>query len=378
MNESSYVGLDVHKDFIQVAIIEPDTVTTADWGKVSNTEPQVEKLIRRLKKTANSVRVCYEAGPTGFGLARRLGDEPGFECTVVAPSLIPKKPGSRVKTDRRDAKMLAEFLRAGLLTPVQPPSEEDEARRELCRARDAAKTDEKTAKHRLSKFLLRQGRVFREGKVLWTDKHMLWLERQRFDILYMQTTFDAFLRALEQARARVRELDEAIARAAQDEAVKEPVALLRCLKGVELTTAMGIATELYAVERFESPRGLASFVGLTPSEHSTGGKPNRGGITKAGNGRLRRLFVEAAWNYTRGNKTGRVLRKRREGQPAWAIDIAENAQHRLHRRYWRLVAQGKAPNKALIAVARELTGFVWAILVGHNLKLGEQSEEMTA
>ncbi len=350
-------------------MLQPGQQQPLEW-RVPNTEAKVSGLIRKLRGLwSGQVLLCYEAGPTGYVLQRRLNAVEGFRCRMIAPSLIPRKPGERVKTDRRDARKLAELLRAGLLTEVAAPSPEDEARRELCRARGSAKQDEKRAKQRLSKFLLRHGRTFTGGKVLWTDKHLAWLDRQRFVHAHLKLAFDSLVRALGQARDRVRELEAAIEVAAQQEPVKVPVALLRCFKGIDTTTAMGIVTELHGFERFHSPRALMSYLGMTPSEHSSGGSSSKGGITKSGNSRLRRLFTEAAWNYTRSCTTGRALRRRRAGQPGWAIDVADKAQSRLHRRYWRLTRSGKHQNKAVMAIARELVGFVWVVLAKHSAEL---------
>jgi transposase len=362
-----FVGLDVHKSFIQVAARAGGRVEFQEW-RLPHTDQDVRRLIQQLRNGfgASTFLLCYEAGPTGYALSRRLSAEEGMHCSVIAPSLIPRKPGERVKTDRRDARKLAELLSAGLLTEVLPPSPEDEARREVCRARGAAQDDVKRAKQRLGKLLLRQS-VRYPGKTPWTKKHLEWLERQHFEQKHLQTTFDAYLRALTQCLDRVRELDDALTEAAQDGAVAEQVALLKCFKGVQTTTAMGIVTELYNFERFESPQALMAFLGMTPSEHSTGGRANRGGITKAGNSRLRKLLVEAAWNHTRSNKAGVRLRERRKGQPGWAVDNAEKAQTRLHARYWRLVARGKHSNKAVMAIARELVGFIWVALAEQNV-----------
>lgn len=368
MSESiSYVGLDVHKRFIQVALLNTETFELTEWS-TPNTPAKVQALIRKLKRLCpGRVDLCYEAGPTGYGLCRVLNKENGFNCVVIAPSLIPMKPGERVKTDRRDAKKLAEYLRARLLTEVQPPTLDDEARRELCRARTAAKEDEKKAKQRLGKFLLRQGRSYTAGKKAWTKMYRVWLDRQRFDNANLQTVFDALLRTLDQASDRLRELEEAVEAASQEDAVRVPVELLKCFKGFQTTMAMGVVTELYSFERFVAPKNLMAFVGMVPSEHSTGGpdKKRRGSVTKAGNSRLRRLFVEAAWNYTKSNKAGYRVRTRREGQPGWAIDVASNAQTRLTKRYWTLVGKGKSPNVAVMAIARELVGFIWVVLAKH-------------
>lgn len=364
----SHVGLDVHKSFIQVALLQPGCDEPVEW-RLNNEPRKVAGLIRKLQKLCDGeVQLCYEAGPCGYALSRQLNAVKGFSCMVIAPSLIPRKPGERIKTDRRDATKLAEYLRAGLLTEVRPPTVEDEARRELSRARAAAKDDEKTAKHRLSKFLLRQGRVFRGGKSSWTGLHFAWLEKQRFEQPGLQTTFETLLWALEQAQLRVAKVEAAIEEASQDRAVAEPIALLQCFKGVAGVTAFSLATELYSFERFTTPTGLMAFLGMTPSEYSTGGNPNRGGITKAGNGRLRRLMVEAARNAVRSPYTGNRLKKRREGKPSWALAIADRAQRRLRSRYLRLVKKGKEENKAIMAVAREFIGFIWAMLAEHRTR----------
>lgn len=369
--ESVFVGLDVHKSFIQVAVHDPQVGKFAEWRE-GHSEAGISRLIRGLQRefAGRPVQVCYEAGPTGYDLSRRLNSESGMICSVIAPSLIPRKPGERVKTDKRDARKLAELLGAGLLTEVHEPSPEDEARRELSRARSAAQDDVKRAKQRLGKFLLRQS-VRYPGKSPWTKKHLAWLEQQRFELKHLQTTFDGLLRALIQSQDRVRELNEALEEAAQEEAVAAQVSLLKCFKGIETVTAMAVVTELYDFERFESPRALMAFLGMTPSEYSTGGRANRGGITKAGNSRLRKLLVEAAWNYTRSNRTGVRLRRRRADQPGWGIDHAEKAQKRLHSRYWTLVGKGKHPNKALMAVARELAGFIWVALAEQQQRAQE-------
>lgn len=367
-----FVGLDVHKEFIQVAARKQHGAEYLEW-RLPHTDVDVRRLISQMRKGFGGMgtfTLCYEAGPTGYGLSRQLNGQDGMECIVIAPSLIPRKPGERVKTDRRDARKLCQLLDAGLLTEVLPPSPEDEARRELCRARSTAKDDHKKAKQRLGKFLLRQSCRY-PGKSSWTLKHMAWLERQRFEQKHMQLAFDSMMRALRQCEDRVRELDAALEEAAKDEAVAEKVALLKCFKGVQTVTAMGIITELYSFERFESPRALMAFLGMTPSEYSSGGKASRGGITKAGNRRVRKLLIEAAWNYTRANKTGRRLRERRKGQPGWAVDVADKAQTRLHRRFWHLTHKGKHKNKAVMAIARELAGFVWVMLSEHNARLQE-------
>jgi len=367
----SYVGLDVHKAFIQVALLLPERDEALQW-RVPNEPAKVSGLVRKLQRSCpGHVELCYEAGPCGYALSRRLNGVKRFRCQVIAPSLIPRKPGDRVKTDRRDARKLAAFLRSGLLTEVRPPSPEDEARRDLCRRRSSIQTDLKAAKHRLSKFLLRNGRVFRGTKTNWTEKHFQWLRSQRFEDANAQFVFDDMLWAVDSLTQRLGLVDERIAEISTDEALVEPVALLQCFKGVAVVTAVSVVVELYSFERFDSPRGLTAFIGLVPSEHSSSGKPNRGGITKAGNGRLRRLLVEAAHNCVRSAHTGKHLAKRREGQPPWAVALAEKAQLRARKRYLRLTARGKLHNVAVVAVAREMAGFLWAMLMEHHLRKQE-------
>ncbi|MBC8424244.1 IS110 family transposase [bacterium] len=362
----SHVGLDVHKQFIQVALLLPDRDEPLEW-RVANEPTKVSGMIRKIGRlTPGPVQLCYEAGPCGYELSRKLNAVVGFSCQVIAPSLIPRKPGDRIKTDRRDAKKLALYLRAGLLTEVRPPSSEDEARRELSRARGAAKKDETAAKHRVLKFMLRHDRIYRGGKSNWTQMHYAWLRQQRFDNPLLQLTCDEYLWALEHVQERVKKLEAALEEAAQDDAVREAVELLGCFKGIGAVSAMTIVSELYSFERFDSPMGLMAFLGMTPSEYSSSGDPKRGGITKAGNGRLRRVMVEAAQNCVRSPRAGVKLTRRRADQPAWAVALADKAQLRLYRRFHHLTFKGKTHNKAIMAVAREFVGFIWAMLTQHR------------
>lgn len=363
-----FVGLDVHKAFIQIAVPPVGDQAAVDL-RLPHTDRGVSRLVRKLveKHPEAHFEVCYEAGPTGYQLARKLNALENFSCQVIAPALIPRKAGERVKTDRRDARKLAEYHAAGLLTEVRPPSPEQEGLRELSRARETARDDLRVAKQRLSKFLLRQARHY-PGKTAWTNMHREWLTKQRFEDQHLQLTFDAFVRALEQSMSRLEELDRHLEEASQCELIAEPVALVKCLKGISTVTAVVLVTELYSFERFAHPNQLMSFLGMTPSEHSTGGNPNRGGITKAGNGRIRKLCTEAAWNCSRSNKAGLRVLKRREGQPGWAVDIAERAQVRLYKRFQYLTHRGKHRNVAAMACGRELVGFIWAILSEHHAR----------
>lgn len=364
MNDAiTWVGLDAHKKFIQVAMRLPGTQDLLEW-RVPNTPKDVQRLARKLvKKAPGAIECCYEAGPCGFVLQRQLeGADDRMSCVVIAPALIPRKPGERVKTDRRDARKLCELHQAGLLTEVHPPTEEQESVRDLCRCREAAKTDLHRAHHRLGKLLLRRGYHYTQGRA-WTQRHRAWLRSLKFDDPVEQFVFDDYLLAIEQLEARIQSIEVRMQVVADQDPYREPVAALCCFRGIALVTALSIVAELHDIRRFDHPRQLMSFLGLTPSEHSSGGVAKRGSITKAGNSRVRRLLIESSWHYRHRPAVGAKLAKRREGQPTSVIAIADRAQQRLHRRYWRLTEGSKKPaNKAVVAVARELAGFVWAVL----------------
>jgi len=257
---------------------------------------------------------------------------------------------------------MRKLLRAGLLTPVHAPTPEQEAVRDLCRAREAAKGDEKRVKHRLSKFMLRRGLRWTLGRKMWTRAHLEWLRGRRLEHAADQATLDDHLLALEQLTSRLEALDAKLAAWAREVPWAEPVGWLRCFRGIDTLTALSVVTELHDWRRFDTPRALMAYLGLVPSEHSSGSKERRGAITRAGNGRLRRLLIEAAWHSRHRPAVGFRLRERRRGQPPSVIAIADRAQHRLHARYQRLQARGKPHNKVVTAVARELVGFLWAAL----------------
>ena len=362
-NGITFVGLDAHKKGISVAMLVPGEMIPVQW-EIVNEAGAVKRMVRKIEReAAGEVRFCYEAGSLGYALQRQI-TEAGSErvsCMVVAPSLIPRKPGERIKTDRRDARKLAELFRAGLLTEVQPPSEEDESVRDLCRGREDGKEDLTRCRHRLGKMLLRRGLIYTEGNA-WTSKHHLWLRGLRFENEPAQVVFDDYLLAIEQLEERVKGLDEKIVGVSQKAPYAEPVGYLRCFRGIDTVTAMTIVSELHGFERFRSPRGLMAFLGLVPSEHTSGYDPRRGSITKMGNGHVRRALIETAWHYRHRPALGAPLRKRRKGQPAQVIALADKAQQRLCRRYHRLTERGMPAPKAVTAVARELTGFIWAVL----------------
>ena len=356
---TTYVGLDTSKSSIQVAMLTPGSEKATEW-EIVNEPRAVRRLAKRLKREATGeLRVCYEAGPCGYALQRQLR-ELGVECIVVAPSLIPVKPGERIKTNRRDAVKLAVMMRAAALTEVHPPSLEAESVRDLCRCRDDLRQDSMRARHRLLKMLLRRGMVY-PGKA-WTDAHRRWLRGVRFEHAAARAAFDDYLRAIEHLEERLETIEQAIQVASRTEPYLEPVGWLRCFRGIDTVTAMSVVAELHDFGRFQSARELMSYLGLVPSENSTGDRHRRGPITRTGNKHARRLLIEASWHYRHKPAVGAKLRKRREGQPGWVIAIADRAQGRLHRRYWRLVTHGKSHNKAVTAVARELSGFLWAAL----------------
>jgi len=359
----THVGLDVHQEEIAVAVLPTGSHECVEF-RVGGDERGAGKLVRRLKQLCDggAVECAYEAGPCGYALQRRLEAE-GVGCIVVAPSLVPVKPGERVKTDRRDARKLAEHLRAGLLTAVCVPSAAQEAVRDVCRCREGVREDLMRARHRLSKMLLRRGVVYREGKN-WTHKHRRWLLGLRWEHQGERVVFGDHLQAIEQIEERLRGLDAQLERLAEEEPYREPVGWLRCFRGIDTVNALTIVAELYDIVRFGSARQLMAYLGMVPSEHSSGQSRRQGGITKSGNRHVRRALVNAAWHYRHRPAVGQALRARRRGQPAPIIALADRAQQRLHRRFMHLVLhRGKLRQKAVVAVARELAGFLWAALV---------------
>ena len=360
-NGITWVGMDAHKNSIAVAALLPELPESVEWTE-DTTPEAIRRLARRLQRLApGEVRCCYEAGPTGYALQRQLR-QAGVVCTVIAPSLTPVKTGVRIKTDRRDARKLAELFRAGLLTEVHPPSESDEALRDLCRCRDDARVDLLRARHRLSKFLLRRHCQYRQTKHHWGTRHWAWLEQLRFDDPVSQATLDSYLLSVQQLEERQRQLDLRLAEFGSHDPYREPVAWLRCFKGIDTVTAVCLVAELHDFRRFRSPRQLMAYVGLVPSECSSGERERRGAITKTGNRHVRRLLVEAAWHHRHRPALSGPLRARRQGQPARVLSIADRAQERLCARYCRMSQAGKILPKTIVAMARELTAYLWAVL----------------
>ena len=372
---TTYIGLDAHKETIVAAILYPRR-RKHELVEFANTEQSIQRFVRAVrKKTKSRIRACYEAGPLGFGLLRQL-DKLGIEACVIAPSKIPSMPGDRVKTDRRDAKKLADLLRAGLLTEVHPPSEADEAVRDLCRCRQQVKECETAAKHRLNKFLTRRNKRY-PGKSRWTLAFWKWLGTLAFEHEADRFTFAQYIAHLDHLREQLRALDTKIEELSKTEPYAEPVATLRCFRGVDTTTAMVLVTELHGFERFESAPQLMAYLGLTPREYSSGGSRKLGSITKAGNAHVRRVLVEAAWNYRHKPRVGERLKKRREGQDPRTIETADRAMRRLYSR-WETMGWRKMPSqKIAVANARELAGFIWAALNQHSPRPNTQPKKKT-
>jgi transposase len=353
------VGIDAHKRELHVARFAPGTMTPETWT-VPHEPRAVERLVRKLEREAGGpVECCYEAGPCGYALQRRLTRGP-VRCTVIAPALIPRKPGERIKTDRRDARKLAELWRAGLLVAVAAPTPADEAARDLVRARDDVREDLLRARHRLGKLLLRRG-LYYAGKA-WTLAHRAWLRQVQWVHEAERHVVDDDLLGIEQLEARLGELDARLTELATTEPYATPVGWLRCFRGIDTLTAMTLVAELHDFRRFDSARALMAYLGLVPGEHSSGDQQRRGRITKTGNVLVRRMLIEAGWHYQHRPGVGRVLQRRREGQPARVIAIADKAQQRLCRRFQRFRAQHRPTPKIVVAIARELAGFIWAAL----------------
>lgn len=361
MNNVRFVGLDVHAETIAVAVAEVNGEVRS-LGIIPNRPESVRRLIGKLGRSA-SLRVCYEAGPTGYVLYWQLS-ELGVACEVVAPTLVPVKTGDRVKTDRRDAAKLAKCYRAGDLTPVWVPDRAHEALRDLVRARLAARRDQLRARHRLSKFLLRHGRRPPEEISAWTLKHLEWIRSKvRFEEPAQNATLLDYLHEVEHMAARITRLEQAIDATlpALPATMRAVIDGLQSLRGVAKVSAVTLIAELGRLSRFDHPRQLMGYAGIVSREHSSGERIRRGAISKTGNAHLRRIVVEAAWSYRHRPAVGAVLAVRQKNAPAAVTALAWKAQHRLHARYARLMGRGKSKQQTVTAVGRELLGFIWAI-----------------
>lgn len=351
----TWVGLDVHARSTHAAAIDVMTgeLTRLRFG------PGIEGPVAWLQSLSGPVRACYEAGPTGFGLYR-AASAAGVAIHVIAPGKTPRGPSDRVKTDRKDAELLARLLLAGSLTRVVVPPPEVEAAREMTRAHDACRRDLMNARHRVSKMLLRHGRVYPKPTT-WTAAHRRWLSQQRFDLSASDRVFADLLAAVDGITSRKTQLGLELSQLATDEQWWPTVARLRAFRGIDTLTALSIHLELGGDwKRFERASSLSAWLGLTPSLAQSGESSRQGSITKTGSMLARRLLVESAWHYGRQPRLGATLANRQVGQPEQVLAISNRAQQRLHRVYRQMKARGKPHNVVIVAVARQLAGFLWA------------------
>lgn len=362
---TTYVALDDSKRKIVAGILRAGDAQP-ELRELPNDAHHIRRLFERLKREA-PMAACYEAGVSGYDLYRQIVAL-GVACDVIAPALTPRRPGQRIKTDRRDAAKLVRLYRAGELSAIHVPDEAEEAGRDLLRCRDDIRRDVLRWRHRVLKLLARHGRAYLGGKN-WSRAHWQWVRDQRFDLPPLQRAFEATLFALEQALAHQAELDKEIEALAETAPYREPVGWLRCFRGIDTLSAMILLAEVVDFQRFGRPRELMAYLGLVPSEYSSGDTQRRGALTKAGNAHARRVLVEAAWHYRHRPAVGHALASRSAGQPPTIVAQAWRAQQRLHRRYRHLVGHGKRSPIAVAAIARELVGFIWAAMVGRESRL---------
>ncbi len=368
INTAAYIGLDVHKETLAVAIASPERLGEVRfYGNIPNQQQSIHHLFLKLKKQHGHLMACYEAGPCGFLLYHQL-TAMEIECIVVAPSRIPKAPTDRIKNDHRDAVGLARLLRAGELTPVWIPDLTHEAMRDLIRARAAAKHDNRIARQRIQSMLLRTDK--RYDKKPWGHNHRIWLANQSFPLPSQQIAFQHYCQSLEQIENRIEQLDKEIERLLPEWPLNNLVCQLQALKGVGEIIAVSLVSELGDFSRFANPKQIMAYLGLIPGEHSSGNTIRPRGITKTGNSELRRLLYESAWSYRTPAKVGAwLITYRPDSVTQDSKDIAWKAQQRLCSRYKKLLQRGKKSTVAITAVARELTGFMWDIAITAQNKL---------
>src|SRR5215212_1500871 len=360
-----FVGLDTSKMKISVALAEDGRQGEVRFlGEIDSTPQAVRRLVTKLAGQYRRLLFCYEAGPTGYGLQRQISAL-GHDCAVIAPSLIPKRPGERVKTNRRDALTLARLHRADELTRIWVPDPGHEAVREVVRAREAAMEDLRAKRQHLQSFLLRHGRVY-SGRSAWSRAHSRWLCDLRFEHPAQYLVLAEYRQAIADAEARLERLSEQVTELVPSWSMAPVVAAYQALRGVAFLSAVTFVAEIGDVRRFDNPRQLMAYLGLVPSESSTGERVRRGGITKAGNGRARRVLIEGAWTYRFPARMSRALQERQSGLPKAVCDIAWKAQLRLCGRYRKLMARGKRQGVVTAAIAREMAAFLWAI--GHEVE----------
>lgn len=355
-----FIGIDVAKARNAIAVADSERCGEVRFvGEVDASLDAMRRILQRIAAKYDVVHCCYEAGPTGYGLYRLI-TELGHSCMVVAPSLIPKRAGDRVKTDRRDAVMLARLLRAGELTAVWVPDAGHEAMRDLVRARAASVEAQRVHRQQVGAFMLKHGRIF-PRKTTWGARHFRWLQEQRFDHPAHQIALQELVDAVRVAKERIKRIESAIEEFMESWSLAPVVRALQTLRGVELIVAVTFVTEIGDIRRFDNPRQLMGFLGLVPSERSSGDAVRRGGITKAGNGRVRHMLVESAWTYRHPPRVGKAKLYRLEQTTPEVREIAWKAQSRLTARYRALTTKGKKTTVVCTAIARELAGFMWAV-----------------
>ena len=358
---TTFVAIDEHKMKSVIALADTGSSEVRLYGEIDNTPEALDKVVKKLESQNRTLRFVYEAGPCGFQTYRHLASQ-GYACMVAAPSLIPKKSGDRIKNDRRDAMNLARLFRAGELTAVHVPDATDESMRDLVRARTDAKIAERKAKQQLGAFLLRCGLRY-HGKIAWTLTHFRWLAGLAFDKPAQQIVFQEYVHAIQEAGRRVDRLTEQIQKLIPDWSLAPVVKAVQALRGVSLLVAVTTVAELGDIaKRFAHPKLLMAYLGLIPSEHSSGGSIHRGGITKTGNQHVRRALVEGAWAYRAKARVSKKIFERHLGLPPAVCDIAWKAQVRLCDRYRHLTGRGKKKQQVVVAIARELAAFIWAIV----------------
>jgi len=355
-----WVAMDTDAKENQVALYRGwDKEPAGEW-KAGMDAQGIRKLIERLQREKGELRCVYEAGPCGYELYRRLRNA-GIHCDVIAPSLTPRKPGDHVKTNRRDARNLGRLYRAGELTVIDVPDQKQENLRDLTRAREDVRQDLTRRQHRLNRFLARQGCHYQEGDK-WTLKHWAWIRKIRFQDDNAQTVLEESIRSVEQSKEQLKTFDSKVEENAQKHEYAKKVDRYKTLRGIATVTAMTLVAETWDMRRYRKAPQFMGSTGLVSSEYSTGERERRGKITKAGNAHLRRVLVEAAWQYRHRASASKAIKSRRKAQPSEVVSIAERADQRLNRKFWRMVDRyNKRPGTAAVAVARELAGFIWAI-----------------
>ena len=361
MREGYYIGMDVHKDSVQMAVFEEAGEEPVYERRLVNDTGLLVKEVLSFS-TKRETEVAYEAGCLGYVIQRAM-EEAGITCYVLPANKVARKRDDRIKTDKRDARLIGRELRSKTIRPISVPDEADEATRDLLRCREDASGDLRRVKQRLLKFLVRHGYIYGNEGNAWTAKHWRWMDLLEFKQEHEQTVYEEYRSQIRALEERLRRLEGQVTETAEIPRYKAAVNKLRAFKGIDYIIALSVVCEIGDFRRFADAKSFMSYLGFVPSENSSGGKRNQGGITKAGNGHLRKLLIEGAWHYTKPARIGKRLEQRREGCPVWVVDTADRALHRLHKKYFRLLMRGKHKNVAVTAVARELAGFIWAVQV---------------